>query len=86
MDLGEMAGPRMEGTVAPEQNVHHGGADVVAPEIEKTTEASGLGDKDKSGQTSETAAEVPKDKASGPPQPPPQKKQQQQKPAQQQQR
>jgi len=80
MDLGEMAGPRMEGNVAPEQNVHHGRVDVVAPEIEKTTEASGLGDKDKSGQTSEAAAEVQKDKVSGQPKPPT-KKPQQQKPS-----
>jgi len=69
MDLGGIAGPRSEGNMAPESDILHGGADHIAPEIDMTAEASSLGGKDQTTQTSVTATEVEKEKASAQPQP-----------------
>ena len=79
LDPGTVAGMTTEENVAPEQEHHHGGADISAPIIEDTPEATNLG-------TGETpAAEQQQQQAEVPPSPPPTQapSQQQQQPQQQ---
>lgn len=87
LDPGTVAGTIMEENVAPEQEQHHGGADISAPRTEDAPEATNLGEEETPATAEQQQQQQQQEhQAETPPSPPPQTQapqQQQQQPQQQ---